>query len=211
MKTDTVMSRLDRLDRMIKEKRIIRALWSGKDKKGRKTACLLVALSPEVGATEDANACPAEVMPQWLAGITPLIDDEGTLEHWPEVIRRYASLARRWHVLSTEEWSRLDYRVRELALRKRARHAANVDAKLIDAYAQRAAGIECDCPPSYWQEHRAAYNEMEQALNAVARKAREDAYFWTDNKVREVAADYLIDVVLDALEAAIEVAEKSNA
>jgi hypothetical protein len=118
-------SRLSRLDTLIAEGRLVRQEWAGHDASGRETACLLAALSPEAGVKESAGACPATVMPSWLAHLTPWIDDAGTLEHWPEVVRRYASLAHRWNVLSQESWTRLDYRVRAICVREAMRHTTD--------------------------------------------------------------------------------------
>jgi hypothetical protein len=79
--------RWERLDRMIEEGRIVRREWGD----GVERACLLLAVAPEVGpdGAHGPGACPATVMPQWLARLTPWIDDAGSVEHWPAVIRRY--------------------------------------------------------------------------------------------------------------------------
>ena len=87
---------------MIAEDRIIRQRWTD----GHERACLLAALSPETGKAERASACPAHVMPPWLAHLTPWIDDEVSEDAWPGVIRRYAALARRWSALDDAAWER---------------------------------------------------------------------------------------------------------
>lgn len=94
--------RLDRLETMIRENRIIRGAWT----EGQDRACLLAALSPEAGAKQTAHACPAEVMPAWLAHLTPWLDDAPSEEVWPALVRRYAALARQWHVLDAAGWER---------------------------------------------------------------------------------------------------------
>jgi hypothetical protein len=94
--------RIDRLDAMIAGNRVIRGKWTV----GHDRACLLAALSPEAGYAESAAACPAEVMPAWLAYLTPWLDDAPSEHAWPGVVRRYASLARRWHVLDGRAWDR---------------------------------------------------------------------------------------------------------
>jgi hypothetical protein len=94
--------RTDRLDAMLREGRLIRHAWS----EGHDRACLLAALSPEAGEAESASACPAEVMPLWLAHLTPWLDDEPSTQAWPSIVARYAALARRWHVLDDEGWER---------------------------------------------------------------------------------------------------------
>ena len=97
-----VQERVSRLNAMIAEDRIIRQRWTD----GHERACLLAALSPETGKAERASACPAHVMPPWLAHLTPWIDDEVSEDAWPGVIRRYAALARRWSALDDAAWER---------------------------------------------------------------------------------------------------------
>jgi hypothetical protein len=94
--------RTDRLDAMLREGRLIRRAWT----KGHDRACLLAALSPEAGAAESASACPAEIMPPWLAHMTPWLDDAPSAEAWPSIVARYAALARRWGVLDDAAWER---------------------------------------------------------------------------------------------------------
>jgi hypothetical protein len=94
--------RIDRLDRLIETGNLLRKSWTD----GNERACLLAALSPEAGSTQSASACPAEVMPRWLAELTPLMDDYGSLGSWSSMVRRYAAVARRWHVLDDAGWRR---------------------------------------------------------------------------------------------------------
>jgi hypothetical protein len=61
-------------------------------------------------------------MPQWLAYLTPWIDDAGTEDQWPLVLRRYAGLVSRWSVLTPVDWHRLDYTCRRLAVEEATRH-----------------------------------------------------------------------------------------
>ena len=75
---------------------LIRNAWTGTDAQGRATACLLAALAPECGAAESSAACPAEVMPAWLAPLTVFIDDSGSLTSWLGHVRRYAAIAPRF-------------------------------------------------------------------------------------------------------------------
>lgn len=71
---------------------------------GHERACLLAAMSPEVAESTNPDSCPAEVMPPWLAQLTVDFDDNGSDAAWPGMVRRYANLASRWHVLSPEGW-----------------------------------------------------------------------------------------------------------
>jgi len=101
---------------LIAENRLIRKAWTGRDATGRETACLLAAMSPAVAGSKNIASCPAEVMPAWLAHLTPWMDDAGSMEAWPGMVRRYADLAGRWHVLTPEAWQRLDYVARRLSV-----------------------------------------------------------------------------------------------
>jgi hypothetical protein len=94
--------RLDWLDALIERGDLLRGQWTD----GRERACLLAALSPEAAAAGSAKRCPATLMPAWLAHLTPWLDDEPSAEAWPAIVRRYASLARRWHVLDAAAWER---------------------------------------------------------------------------------------------------------
>jgi len=119
--------RLDRLDAMIREDRLVRGGWTD----GRYRACLLVALAPECGESRSPRECPATVMPKWLAELTPWMDDAGSTEAWPGLVRRYAGLARRWHVLDAAAWRRLDYTSRAIAVREARSHVAPGDPALV--------------------------------------------------------------------------------
>jgi hypothetical protein len=139
------LERLDRLDRLIAEGRVIRHKWTDKDAAGRELACLLAALSPEVGPGGDVEACPASVMPLWLAKITPILDDRGTALAWPGMVRRYASLARRWHVVDEEGWLRAQYGAcaaitREAMARAKQQEVIDVCREVADLCDRRASG-----------------------------------------------------------------------
>jgi len=124
---------MDTLDMMIKEGRLIRGRWTGEDDDGRATACLLSAMSPATGKAQDASVCPASLMPSFWAHLTVYINDDGTLAHWPDVVRKYADLARRWHVLTAEQWDRLDYRCRAIAVLEARKHTSDSgDLAVID-------------------------------------------------------------------------------
>lgn len=83
--------RVSELERRIAEGTLARGRWTGTDARGRQTACLLAALAPECGVSGSAGSCPAEVMPAWLAHLTPWLDDAPSAEAWPGLVRRYSS------------------------------------------------------------------------------------------------------------------------
>jgi hypothetical protein len=120
-----------RLDQFIAEGRLIRKDWTGTDAEGRETACLLAALSPEVAKERKEQACPADIMPSWLAHLTPWINDAGSTAEWPAVVRRYAALARRWHVLDAAGWRRAEYRVRRAAVVEAKAYATTEEAAAV--------------------------------------------------------------------------------
>lgn len=58
---------------MLDEGRITHHEWSGLDSQGRQTLCLLGALCGTL--ITSTGACPATLLPPWLAALTPWIDD----------------------------------------------------------------------------------------------------------------------------------------
>ena len=121
-------------------------------------------------------------MPVWLAHLTPWIDDAGTEEHWPEVVKRYADLQERWHVLSGEDWKWLEYRVKQIALREAMTHTD--DAEVLKACTNIDAVL---CRALEGKE------VTQDEWNAAARAANATA-----------AADRMIDQILDAIEQKVE-------
>lgn len=102
---------------MLDEGRIIRGKWSRIDD-GDQMLCLYTALAGDANARPET--CPASLMPEWLAHLLPWMDDAGTLDHWPDVVRRVARLAPGFNSLPPEvEWS-----VRALAVREAMLHTS---------------------------------------------------------------------------------------
>lgn len=108
--------RMGSLRRHIKQGTLIRGAFTSEDLKGRETACLLAAMSPEVAGSEEPDSCPAHVMPVWLAELTPNIDDNGTDKHWFSMVGRYAHVAGLWPVLSKADWFELEIRAWQIAI-----------------------------------------------------------------------------------------------
>lgn len=108
-------ARIQRLLQFVDEGRVIRHEWHSCDRQGRETACLLGALGPDI---DEPAKCPADVMPEWMAHLTIAIDDAGSSDAWRDVVKRYARLAARWHVLDAADWRRLEL---EIALKAIAR------------------------------------------------------------------------------------------
>ena len=198
--TLTAAERLDRLDRMIRENRVSRGEWT----EGHDRACLLAALSPEAGAAQSAAACPAELMPPWLAYLTPWLDDAPSEHAWPHIVRRYASLARRWHVLDGRAWDRA--RIGALiAIVSEARTHTGDDAVALAAIDGVLGWLRRGAPESdrdaAWAA-RAVAADAAYAARAAARAAEWEA--------AEDASDRMASGVLDAIEREIAEAEASR-
>lgn len=112
----------DRFNQFVSEGRIIRGNWVGIDAQGRETACLLAAFE---GGIRDSKHCPAGLMPEWLAGLTPKFDDKGSIEAWPAMVQRYAKCANGWHVLDDAAWRRALLRTLRMCLEIVAPHDAS--------------------------------------------------------------------------------------
>jgi hypothetical protein len=96
--------RFDRLDTFIEEGRIIRTKWGD----GKERACLLLAIAPEVRSDGRVELCPATLIPQWLARLTPSIDDKGSIDAWFGMIKQFAAVIRRGALTLDEEgWHRV--------------------------------------------------------------------------------------------------------
>ena len=138
----------DRLDSAIASDLVIRRFWT-REEGGRHLACLLATLVPECGEQRTISACPATVMPRWLAELTPWLDDSGSVEAYPTMIREFARLLRASQSITADAWSRLDYQFRAIAVREARSHectlfpspfAITVLDRLIDLLDRAAAG-----------------------------------------------------------------------
>lgn len=216
--------RLATLDAAIAEGRIIRHAWTRREDGGRQMLCLLAALSPEVRVAETSAACPADVMPAWLAALTPVLNDCGSPAGWPRVVRRYADLAHRWHVLTADDWRWLDCQITALAL-SAARDRTEGDAA---REAMGAAITLCEraATERVWRrEWVAAACEMRNAGAPLAWLVKDDwsreraanavegvfALVGEDDPAAYRCADMLTRRVLDAIEARIAMREASPA
>ena len=191
----TLESRIQRLNEMMDEGRIIRNGWFGIDEQGRGTACLLAALSPEAGDAENPVFCPAAVMPLWFAHLTPWIDDACSDAEWPRVVRRYAACAARWAALDDAAWRRVEIAARRVSVVEAMSYTSDeqvlaacrgvldwLDAHMSEA--SRASAKEA----AAWEAWAAAARDA-AAWEVAARAARDAA-----------AADRITDKILSALE-----------
>jgi hypothetical protein len=163
--------RTDRLDAMLREGRIIRHAWT----EGHDRACLLAALSPEAGAAESAAACPAEIMPPWLAHLTPWLDDAPSTQAWPSIVARYAALARRWGVLDDEGWERVRIAALVVIVTEARSHVAPEYASVLQAIYGVLGWLRRGAPESEREAAAASADAAARAARIVARMAADAA------------------------------------
>jgi hypothetical protein len=195
--------RLDRLDLCIAEGRLIRGLrgqwWREAD--GKFAVDLLTALAPECNVASTVAVCPPEVMPVWLAELTLFINDSGTDEHWPAVVRRYAALARRWGALDAGAWRRLDYACRAVAVRELISHIGAGERGAIDDALEMLDRVSRGSDDDVYKTGDGGV--VVSAMVAV-KAAAVATVVMARAAVATAAADRIIDGVLDAIEREIE-------
>lgn len=124
----------DRLIQYLDSGHLLRGAWCmgtrGPD--GYEYACTLVAMVPDVG-DGDYSACPASLLPPWMARMTPWFDDAGSNDAHPTKIRRLAACIRRSGTLTPEQWIRLDYTFRRIAVTEARTHCPATAANALSA------------------------------------------------------------------------------
>jgi hypothetical protein len=166
--------RLDEVEKRLEAGLLTRGVWRSKEPDGREKLCLYLALFPESGDTT-AN-CPVAEFPQWLANLMPWIDDAGTSEAWPGLVRRFiAALRSAVKRLDTEGWRRLDYRVRITVLKEARQHTTSKEALLVvdrvSAMCGRAAAGELIFSAEWYGAAEAAWVARAAAAAAAAEAA----------------------------------------
>ena len=190
--------RLQAFDTMLTEGRIIRGSWTGVDSQGRNTACLLASLSPEVAHDKTAYVCPAEVMPSWLAHLTPWIDDAGTDAKWGGFVVRFGVCAHRWDTLDELAWSKLRWMVCGIIVREAVTHVSATTYPKVVKACERVIAL-CDAGA-----RNGVVDECERREARGAAAAAYDAAAAAADAERE-SADRMIDKILTAIEVACEV------
>lgn len=220
---DEINKRFDKLDAMVREGRVLRGSWT----QGRERACLLAAISPEVANTSNPSKCPAFLLPQWFAHLTPSMDDNGSLEKWGGFVERYARVVRLAALsLDASGWERAEFRVKLLATKEAMRHAKDAQVlsfcEAVCALLERAIAGE-DIPNSEWEEVRGAARWAADAARAAeaarwtadaawaaARWGAEAAGEAPDAARRAAAWDRMNEGILDALQTEIDLASKEE-
>jgi hypothetical protein len=172
--------RVEHLNMMINEGRVIRNAWTGLDEQGRETACLLAALAPEVAEAEDSGACPASVMPGWFADLTPWIDDEASEAEWSRMVRRYAACAARWSLLDNAAWRRVEIASRRASVVEAMSHTTQEG--VLDACREALAWLGAGMPEQSRKQLRASLEAVARAATKAESAARAAAWAGPDSE-----------------------------
>lgn len=206
-----------RLLALHKQGRVIRGEWHGISDAGRETACLYAALVPGARGT---NACPARLMPQWLADLVPDIDDNGSAAAWPAMIERFARAVPIMGALTPEAERRVLAKTMLAALAIASPYNPGACAPVIAIWERELAGEppepmdwqsaqavrEGNCVASWaaaaaWATSATPWSARAAAAWATlaARAAQEDS--GAAREAEEAAWDEISDALLTAVEA----------
>ena len=164
-------------------------VWNSEDE-GRRIADILGASSPDVNYVGDVN-CAALCMPEWLAELTPVLFDGIPKNQASAYALRYADVAERWCVLTSEAWDRVSVTFR----------VACIEQALASAEA-----VQPTLRPDYWDAVQTACNARVVALKTG--DAARTAWAAEAAKAARVAAGRASAVVAGrAAEAAVLAAE----
>jgi hypothetical protein len=183
--------RFARLEQFREEGRILRKAWTGTDDEGRETACLLAAFAPECGDARDPYACPAGLLPQWLADLTPKVDDTVSTTRWERLaLDLWVRLMRKAADWTPEEAARFEIVFRRIAIEEARSHVSAGHAALpsIDAVLALHRRAEAGDTPSD-DEWDAARDAARAASRGVGRGVAMDAALAASSySVRAVAS-----------------------
>jgi hypothetical protein len=97
------------IERFARENRLVQNTWHRTAPDGREIACLLGAIHP---AIDSPHACPATVMPKWLAELTVVLFDKLPRNDIHNRALAYAMSMRTWDKLGKNTWERVHRGVR---------------------------------------------------------------------------------------------------
>jgi hypothetical protein len=101
--------RVANLERVIAEGRLLAGGWSSPQGDGKPPMlCALSALAPECEMEGDADLCPPDLMPRWMAHLVVAMNDGCSDEARGRIMMALAACVRRWHVLTAEDLRRLE-------------------------------------------------------------------------------------------------------
>lgn len=88
--------------RAVETRSLTQKKWHGKGAGGREIACLLGSIDKRVSSPSDCNA---DLMPLWLAELTPVLFDGIAADQIYLVAERYGRAVDQWGRLSDDQWS----------------------------------------------------------------------------------------------------------
>ncbi len=163
-------------------------------------------------------------MPQWLARLVPWMDDRGSDAAWPDMVRRFAGIASRWHSLDSDAWERARRASIVDILREALSHVTIDKWGVTDAINGVISWVERGEPKEEQKHVRsaaaAAYANADAAAAAYAAYAAYAAAAYAAAyaayaaaayaaAVRRAAVDRMTTAILDAIEAEIALAVAS--
>jgi hypothetical protein len=169
--------------------------WRRRGDDGREIACLLGSIDPSVNSPKDCNG---DLMPMWMAELTPVLFDGVAFDQVYPIAQRYGTLVGKWHVLTKESW---DNSLNKFLVR------------LIDDAVDSARPVNVG--KAYWPQVEQACSDVKTALgtkdkdkikaaraaaDAAARAARAAA---DAARAARAASKKLFDFLLDCIETEI--------
>lgn len=169
---------------------LIQGGWHRRGDDGRELACLLGSIHPQVQSPADCNG---DLMPMWLAELTPALFDGISAADVVPIARRFGGLVARWHALTDAQWSGILTRF--------------LVSTIDDAVA--AAKPLCEGMP-YWaavasacEQSKAAIISGDRAAARTAANAAANAARAAANAARAAAYQRLFNFLLDQIEGAL--------
>ena len=168
----------ERLLAFAREGRLAQRVWHAEED-GREVACLLGAAA----GINNADQCPASLMPKWLAlALPPLFDGQTTA---PAM-----SFARRWgEAMIRPEWTLIDWDA------VRTEWLAFVVQQAKDASARVAYAAAADAAAAAAAASSAAAADAADAAAYAAAAAASYAYAHAERAARDDQADKLMDAI----------------
>jgi hypothetical protein len=142
----TVQDRLGLAETALREGRIIQSDWRRKDDSGRELVCALAAFGPDINS---ASACPADLMPPWMAEMVPVLDDGIAEADVPWFMGELLKRAKAWAVLDEAAWERI-----------RTGYMIGLARQALAS----AAPVQPEPKPAYWQDIVDAVERVAAAL-----------------------------------------------
>jgi hypothetical protein len=134
----TVQDRIAQAETALNEGRIIQGDWRRKNGGGRELVCALAAFGPDINSASD---CPAELMPQWLAELVPVLDDGIAAADVPWFMGALLTRAKVWSILDDAGMGSHPHRIydrpRPSGARQRGAGPAGPEAGILAADCRR--------------------------------------------------------------------------